>query len=131
MTNARGQSPGNATGNSSGRTCSLPSRLGRFRKILQKIDVHLSEVAIPTAHAPRLGTDVNVTIAIHVADLQLMATELLIENNSYGELAAAEIFPNDPARVLAALWQQFFLLVRHDVRTSIVANEQEELKSAT
>src|SRR5690348_12991966 len=68
-------------------------------EILQKIDMHLAGRAIPGSWPPGFGNDVDVTVAVHIPNLQFMTAELLIEDDPFAELQAPRIFPKNPARV--------------------------------
>ena len=83
--------------------------------VLQKVHVHLAAVAVPWPRAPRFRADVDVAVAVHVAHLQLMAAEFRVEKDAFTKRQAAEIFPDNPPRVLPAGGQQFLLFVGKDV----------------
>jgi hypothetical protein len=70
------------------------------RTILQVIDVDLPAGAVARGRAPRFGADVDV--AVHVADLDLVSPEALVEQDALGELPPAEGLPDDPARIVSS-----------------------------
>jgi hypothetical protein len=72
------------------------------RTILQVIDVDLPAGTVARRGAPRLGGDVDVAVAVHVADLELVSPEALVEQDALGELPPAEVLPDDPARIVSS-----------------------------
>ena len=64
--------------------------------------MHLPTVPIPRARAPCFGTNIDVAIAVDIAGLEFVSAQPCIEDNPFREGAVSLVFPNDPARVLAA-----------------------------
>ena len=81
--------------------------------------MHPAADGVPWTSPPRLGTYVDVAVAIHVADLELVPAQFAVENDVLREFALAEIFPEYPPGVLTAGGKQFLLLVGQDVRPAI------------
>jgi hypothetical protein len=66
----------------------LPLRLDGFCKFSKKIHVHPSGGPVPGAWSPRLRANVDAAIPIHVAYLQLVAADFLIEDDAFGKPAS-------------------------------------------
>src|SRR5262249_10684782 len=90
-----------------------------LRPVLQVVDVDPPAGAVARRGAPRLGGDVDVAVAVHVADLELVAPEPPVEQDALGNPPLAEVLPRDPAGVVAPLGQQLLLLVDDDVGPAV------------
>ena len=49
--------------------------------------MHSSAGSVPRTRAPRLRAEVHVTVTVHIACLQFVSAESLIEQDSLGESA--------------------------------------------
>jgi hypothetical protein len=81
--------------------------------------VHPPAGTLARRGTPQLGDDVDVAIAIHIADLELMAAQPLISEDSLDEFTLAKLYPGNPPVIVPAGREQFLLLVEDDIRPAI------------
>jgi hypothetical protein len=53
--------------------------------------VHSAAIGIPWARPPRFRANVDVSIAVHVTDLQFVAAELRVENDVFERILAESL----------------------------------------
>src|SRR5258708_4143987 len=82
--------------------------------------MHFAAIAVPGPRSPGFRTNIDISIPIHVANLQLVPAQFGVEDNLFHEAPSAEVAPQYPTRILSSGWEQFLLLVRDDVQLAVV-----------